>query len=183
MKLKQLTFSFVGTIIRIVIVLVIGLLIYKAGQKAYDFGFRIFAEEPMSPAPGRDVEITIGHDKSTYAVAKMLQEKGVIRDAQLFYVQEKLSDYKGKIQPGFYTLNTSMNAEDILKTLSANAPDEDAEADGGETLPDINVGGSDATVSTNAVLNELPGDIGDPANIEIENPGDSEEPDEEGIQE
>ncbi|NLG02831.1 MAG: endolytic transglycosylase MltG [Clostridia bacterium] len=182
MKFKQLTFSFVGTIIRIVIVVIVGLLIYKAGQKAYDFGYRIFAEEPMSPAPGRDVEITIGHDKGTYTVAKMLQEKGLIRDAKLFYIQEKLSAYKGKIQPGFYTLNTSMSAEDMMKILSENAPDEDADTEE-QTLPDINVDGTDPAVSANETMNVLPGDIGEPEGVDTEGVANSEEAGEEGTQE
>lgn len=132
MKIKQLTFSFIGTVFRIVIIILLILFIYKAGLKAYDFGYRIFAEETMSVEPGRDVEVTITQGKSTMDIGKMLQEKGLIRDAQLFYVQEKLSSYKGKIQPGIYTLNTSMSAEDMLKIMAANAP-EDSENSGAET--------------------------------------------------
>ncbi len=128
MKIKQLTFSFIGTIIRIVIVILLALLIYKAGLKAYDFGFRIFTEEPMSTEPGRDVEVTITQGKGVMDIGKMLQEKGLVRDAQLFFVQEKLSSHKGKIQPGIYTLNTSMSTEDMLKIMSANAPEEDEDS-------------------------------------------------------
>ena len=128
MKIKQLTFSFIGKIFRIVVVSLMVFYIYKAGQKAYDFGFRIFAEEPMSVEPGRDVEVTITQGKGVMDIGKMLQEKGLIRDAQLFFVQEKLSSHKGKIQPGIYTLNTSMLAEDMLKIMSANAPEDEEEA-------------------------------------------------------
>ncbi len=128
MKIKQLTFSFIGTIFRIVVVILLVFFIYKVGQKAYDFGFRIFAEEPMSVEPGRDVEVTITQGKGVMDIGKMLQEKGLIRDAQLFFVQEKLSSHKGKIQPGIYTLNTSMLAEDMLKIMSANAPEDEEEA-------------------------------------------------------
>ena len=78
MKIKQLTFSFIGTVIRIVIIAVAALLIYKAGQKAYDFGYRVFAEEAMSPAPGRDVEVSITQGKGAYDVGKMLEEKGLM---------------------------------------------------------------------------------------------------------
>ena len=132
MKIKQLTFSFIGTIFRIVVVILLVFFIYKAGQKAYDFGFRIFAEEPMSVEPGRDVEVTITQGNGVMDIGDMLQEKGLVRDAQLFFVQEKLSSHKGKIQPGIYTLNTSMSAEDMLKIMAANAP-EDSENSGAET--------------------------------------------------
>ncbi len=134
MKIKQLTFSFIGTVFRIVVVILLILFIYKAGIKAYDFGYRIFAEEPMEAEPGRDVEVTITQGKGAMDIGKMLQEKGLIRDAQLFYVQEKLSSHKGKIQPGIYTLNTSMLAEDMLKIMSADAPEEGEEGeDSGDT--------------------------------------------------
>ncbi len=132
MKIKQLTFSLIGTIFRIVVVIVLVLFIYKAGLKAYDFGYRIFAEEPMSVEPGRDVDVTITQGKSVMDVGKMLQEKGLIKDAQLFYVQEKLSSHKGKIQPGTYTLNTSMSAEDMMKIMAADAPEDGEESDNTE---------------------------------------------------
>ncbi|MDO5574453.1 MAG: endolytic transglycosylase MltG [bacterium] len=132
MKIKQLTFSLIGTIFRIVVVIVLALFIYKAGLKAYDFGYRIFAEEPMSVEPGRDVDVTITQGKSVMDIGKMLQEKGLIKDAQLFYVQEKLSSHKGKIQPGTYTLNTSMSTEDMMKIMAANAPEDGEESDNTE---------------------------------------------------
>ncbi len=148
MKIKQLTFSFIGTVIRIVIIAVAALLIYKAGQKAYDFGYRVFAEEAMSPAPGRDVEVSITQGKSAYDVGKMLEEKGLIRDAQLFMLQEKLSGYKDKMQPGIYTLNTSMTAEDMLKVMSANAPEETEDGGTEESAPVSN----DVSTSDNIVM-------------------------------
>ncbi|HOO27150.1 MAG TPA: endolytic transglycosylase MltG [Lachnospiraceae bacterium] len=130
---KQLTMSFLGTIIRGALLVIAVLVIYKAGMKAYDFGFRIFTEEPMSEAPGRDIEITVSDGDGTKAVSKMLEEKGLIRDAQLFMIQAKLSEYSGDIQPGNYTLNTSMTAEEMLAVLltdeSADAEEETDETD------------------------------------------------------
>ena len=160
-KIKQLTFSFIGTVIRIVIIAVAALLIYKAGQKAYDFGYRVFAEEAMSPAPGRDVEVSITQGKSAYEVGEMLEEKGLIRDAQLFMLQEKLSGYKDKMQPGIYTLNTSMTAEDMLKVMAANAPEETEDGEPEEVAPvSANVSASENIVMpTNAdgvIEGELP---------------------------
>ena len=37
----------------------------------------------------------------------MLQDKGLIRDAGLFRIQELLSENHGKIQPGIYDLSTT----------------------------------------------------------------------------
>lgn len=128
MKVKQLTISFLGTVIRAAVLIMALLFIYKAGLKAYDFGFRIFTEEPMSAEPRRDVEVTITQGDSINDVGTMLEEKGLIRDAQLFFIQKKLSQYTGDIQPGVYTLNTSMTAEEIFAILSKSDSKE------GETL-------------------------------------------------
>lgn len=124
MKIKNIALGFMGFIIRAAILAVAVLAIYKAGQKAYDFGFRIFTEEPMSPEPGRDVAVTIVQGDSTMNVAEMFEEKGLIRDAKLFYVQKLCSVYDNDIQPGFYTLNTSMTAEDMFAVIAGKSDEE-----------------------------------------------------------
>jgi len=139
-KARQLTFSFFGTIFRIAIVALLVLFIVRIGEKAYDFGYRVFAEESMEPAPGRDIEVVITQDKGAYDIGKMLEEKGLIRDAKLFYVQEKLSSYKGKTKPGNYTLNTSMQAEEMLKTISAIEVSEEASTTEETETPDEGAG-------------------------------------------
>ena len=66
----------------------------------------------------------IGGSPLTTALG-ILEEKGLIRDAKLFYFQEVLSAYRGKMQPGFYTLNTSMTANDLMATMAASAEKEE----------------------------------------------------------
>jgi len=127
MNIKDLALMFMGFIVRASIIAIAVLVIFKTGQKAYDFGFRIFTEEAMSPAPGRDVAVTIVKGDSTMDVAKMLEEKGLIRDSNLFFVQKKCSEYDGDIKPGFYTLNTSMTAEEIFATIAEKKDSEDGE--------------------------------------------------------
>ncbi len=130
MNIKNLALGFMGFIVRASILAVAILVIFKTGQKAYDFGFRIFTEEAMSPAPGRDVAVTIVQGDSTMDVGKMLEEKGLIRDSKLFYVQKKCSVYDNDIQPGFYTLNTSMTAEDMFAIIAGRKEGEGEEASG-----------------------------------------------------
>ncbi len=127
MKAKQLTISFLGTVIRAVALILVVLFIYKAGVKAYDFGFRIFTEEPMTAEPGRDIEVTITQGDSDGDVGRMLEEKGLVRDAQLFFIQKLLSQYTGDIQPGVYTLNTSMTAEEMFSILLKDETTEEGE--------------------------------------------------------
>ena len=124
MNVKSIALGFMGFIVRASILAVIILVIFRTGQKAYDFGFRIFTEEAMSPAPGRDVAVTIVQGDSTMDVGKMFEEKGLIRDAKLFYVQKKCSVYDDDIKPGFYTLNTSMTAEDMFAIIAGRKDSE-----------------------------------------------------------
>lgn len=131
-NIKELALSFIGLVIRGVILVFIIMFIYDSGKKAYDFGFRIFTEEAMSPEPGRDVSVTIVQGDSTLDVGKMLEEKGLIRDAYLFYVQKKCSEYDGDIKPGFYTLNTSMTTEDMFAVIAGRS-----DGNGEETEEDV----------------------------------------------
>ena len=55
---------------------------------------------------------------SVYQVGRTLESRGLIRDAKVFVVQEKLSNYSGKIQAGTYILNTSMTTDEMLEILS-----------------------------------------------------------------
>lgn len=126
-NVKLMAMSFIGFVIRGVILIFLIMSIYRAGQKAYEFGFRIFTEEPMSPPPGRDVAITVSNGDSTMDVAESLEEKGLIRDAKLFYIQKKCSEFDGDIKPGFYTLNTSMTADDMFALIAGTKDDDEAE--------------------------------------------------------
>ena len=129
MNIKSIALGFMGFIVRASILAVIILVIFRTGQKAYEFGFRIFTEEAMSPAPGRDVAVTIVQGDSTMDVGKMLEEKGLIRDSKLFYVQKKCSVYDDDIKPGFYTLNTSMTAEDMFAIIAGRKESEEGSED------------------------------------------------------
>lgn len=133
-KVRQLTSSFIGTVIRVAILIIALLVIYKVGIKAYDFGFRIFTEKPMSPEPGRDVDVMITQSDSIKDIGNMLKEKGLIRDADLFVIQELLMRGKGSIEPGSYTLNTSLTPEEMIAILLKHSTDE--EEDGELSAPD-----------------------------------------------
>ncbi len=145
MNIKSIALGFMGFIVRASILAVMILVIFKTGQKAYDFGFRIFTEEAMSPPPGREVAVTIVQGDSTMDVGKMLEEKGLIRDYKLFWVQKKCSVYDDDIKPGFYTLNTSMTAEDMFAIIAGK---KDTEGDSDEDEDELDEGMMPADPST-----------------------------------
>lgn len=164
MNIKTIALGFMGFIVRASVLVILILIIAKTGQKAYDFGFRVFTEEAMSPAPGRDVAVTIVAGDSTMDVGKMLEEKGLIRDSKLFYVQKKCSVYDDDIKPGFYTLNTSMTAEDMFAIIagrkdSEGEEDEDSEDDSGLAPIDPSTQGESALDKASGEWEGTEGDV------------------------
>ena len=157
MNIKNLALGFMGFIVRASILAIAILVIFRTGQKAYEFGFRIFTEEAMSPAPGRDVAVTIVAGDSTMDVGKMLEEKGLIRDYKLFYVQKKCSVYDDDIKPGFYTLNTSMTAEDMFAII-AGRKDTEGESDEDEEDTDDSLMPADPSTEGESALDKVSGE-------------------------
>lgn len=128
MDIKQVIGSIVETIIKVAAVLFLISFVYDAAIKAYDFGFRVFAEEAVTTGEGRIISIYVEPDDSVRDIGKMLEEKGLIRDANLFFVQELLSEHHGKINPGIYDLSTSMKSDEMLAIMAAES-EETEEAD------------------------------------------------------
>ena len=126
MNTKEIVVSVFSVAIKIVIAIVVVMFIYKYAVLAYDYGYRIFGEEPMSTGEGRIVSVTIGSDLSTKEIGQALENKGLIRDANLFVLQEKLSENSGKITAGIYDLSTSMTAEEMISVMSGDIVDIEA---------------------------------------------------------
>ena len=118
--------TLISILIEILLILVLVFVIWGAGRWTYSFGYAIFAEKTVEEEPGTDIQVTITEGQSNRQISKMLEEKGLIRDADPFYVRLMLTDYKKLIQPGTYTLNTSMQSEEMMAVMSGET-DEDEE--------------------------------------------------------
>lgn len=117
---KQVTGTVAGWIAKLVIGIIVIMVIYKLTVSAYDFGYRIFGEEPVSSVE-TNVSVTVLEGKSVMQIGEMLEEKGLIRSAKLFYVQEKVSSYHGDINPGTYKLSPSMTPEEMMAVMSTTS--------------------------------------------------------------
>ena len=102
-----------------VIVIAVGVfIIFTAGSKAYTFGHNIFDEEAVSSeAQARETQVK--------QLAKLLYDKGLVKDKTCFYYQIILSDYKDKFVGGTYTLNTAMTPTEMMKVLAGADTGED----------------------------------------------------------
>lgn len=120
MNAKALIGTVLETIIKVLVIAAAIILTFKAATKAYDFGYRVFADEPVSAAGGRTITVGIAEDADIKDIAKMLEEKGLISDYRLFIVQELLSAKHNKLQSGIYDLSTDMTAAEMLEILSGS---------------------------------------------------------------
>ena len=90
------------------------------GKSAYQFGYDVFNQQAMSPGEGQEVTVVIKEDTSLYKIAKTLQKKGPVKSATVFYVQERLSTYHGKLQAGTYLLSTAYTPNRIMGILAGD---------------------------------------------------------------
>ncbi|MBQ2450185.1 MAG: endolytic transglycosylase MltG [Lachnospiraceae bacterium] len=122
MDVKQLLGAIGAMLFKIILSAAVIIVAFKLAVSAYDFGFHLFADIPVDEVEsGRTVNVTITENQDSMEVAKMLEKKGLIRDAKMFYIQEMLSDYKDMITAGSYELNTAMTVEEMLATICSSA--------------------------------------------------------------
>jgi len=126
MEVNKVIYSVIKIAFSVMLVLIIVYGTVSISMTAYDFGYRVFTESAIEEAPGRDVEVTIDASMSEKELAQMLLDNELVRDANLFYLQLKLSAYTGEIVPGTYTLNTSMTAKEMM-VIMAQAEEETTE--------------------------------------------------------
>lgn len=128
MNLKYVVAATAQIIIKLVLFAFIIMYILRAAMAAYDYGYRVFTEPPMTFGDGRIISVYIEDGSSALDVGEMLQDKGLIRDGRLFMIQELLSEHHDQIQPGVYDLNTNMTAQEMLEVI-AQEPETDEETE------------------------------------------------------
>ena len=118
--MKKVLWHIMCLVLKILLVVLISFGLYHVGTYAFDFGRQIYSEEGMTAAPGKDVAVVVSEGESVKEVAQMLERFGLIRNAYVFMVQERLSRYHGQIQPGNYVLNTSQSGNTMIAILSGH---------------------------------------------------------------
>ncbi len=136
MNAREIVASVFGMAFKIVAAVLIVMFTYKYALLAYDYGYRIFGETPLTSGDGRTVTVTVEEDDDIKTIGKMLENKGLIRDGELFVLQELISDYHGELLPGTYELNTSMTAEQMMEVMST-VPEPVEEEQGNKSLDEV----------------------------------------------
>ena len=126
LKDGQGTLDWIGDVVKVVLIIVVIMFCVTMSHRAYEIGYSFFYEAAVDEkGSGRTVEVTVTDGMTAAQVGKLLQEDGLIKDAEVFSYQERFSSYHGKINPGTYTLSTEMTPSEMIKKLAENAPAED----------------------------------------------------------
>ena len=114
-------------LLRLALLILVVVGIFKVGEYAYTYCYSVVSDTAAEEEPGRDVSVSVTSDMSAGKVAKLLERKGLIKSADVFKIQMKVTGYEDKLQPGEYVLNTSMRPREMLKILAGEETEEDEE--------------------------------------------------------
>nr|MBQ8252236.1 endolytic transglycosylase MltG [Lachnospiraceae bacterium] len=129
MSLKQVLGAILNMVFRLSIACIVVVCVYRAAMYSYHFGYMVFADAAKEASPGRDVSIVVESGDDIMDIGETLERRGLISDAKIFVVQAILLEYKDKIIPGEYTLNTSMKADEMIELMAGVATEESEEDD------------------------------------------------------
>ena len=96
-------------------------ILFMAGQAKhyYDVGYGVFSQESKdAPGTGKAVLFTVEEGVNAARLGEQLEAEGIVESAQLFVIQERVSDYAGKYVPGTYALSSEMTTEEIMRVIS-----------------------------------------------------------------
>ena len=125
MNIKSLALTVIENVVKVVILVFLMMYIFKGVTAAYEFGYKVFADEPVSANNGRIITVAVAEGASVDDVAAMLESKGLIEDQKLFVIQEYLSAYHDEIKPGIYDLSTAMTAAEMIEIMATESTDDD----------------------------------------------------------
>lgn len=114
-------------LLRLALLILVVVGIFKVGEYAYTYCYSVVSDTAAEEEPGRDVSVSVTSDMSAGKVAELLERKGLVKSADVFKIQMKVTGYEDKIQPGKYVLNTSMRPREMLKILAGEETEEDEE--------------------------------------------------------
>ena len=119
MNTKKIVAFVSSSVFKVIVFAAVVMLTVKTAYTAYDYGYRIFQEPPMSTTgEGREVNVSISENMDPREMGEMLLQKGLIRDANLFVLQYHLSEFKKDLLAGEYTLSTAMTVEEMLECMT-----------------------------------------------------------------
>ncbi|SEK79967.1 UPF0755 protein [Butyrivibrio sp. ob235] len=130
MDARGIGLGILDTLVKVLLVIVAVMLISKYASEAYTYGYNIYNQVPVSKYDTRTVSVSITDSMSVGEIAELLENRGIINNSKLFWLQERFSEYHGMIAPGTYELSPSMTPDEIIGIMSASSIAESEEDSG-----------------------------------------------------
>ena len=80
-----------GGVFKIALYICIIVFLIWIGKSTYQFGYDVFNQQAMSPGEGQQVTVVVKEGSSAYDVGRTLKQKGLVKNALAFAVQERMS--------------------------------------------------------------------------------------------
>ena len=125
MKTGSVIGAVLGAIFRVAVAIAAVYIIYRGALLCYDYGYRVFTEPAISAGEGRTVKVAVTEDMSPADIGRLLENKGLVRDGNLFTIQYYLSEYRKDVGPGIFELSTSMTAEEMMAAMVVEKPEDE----------------------------------------------------------
>ena len=117
---KNLGLGLLDTIAKLLLIFLAIMLISKYASVAYNYGYNIYNQVPASQYDTRTVTVSITDSMTVMDIGELLENRGIIKDKYLFWLQERFSECHGMIAAGTYDLSPSQTADEIIGELCAS---------------------------------------------------------------
>ncbi len=144
-SVRSISDFIIGLAWRVLLAAVIVFLLLQGVTRAYSYGHGLLYEHAMEAEPGTDISFVISTGDTRKEIAENLEEAGLIDNRQAFLLQSRL--YKADFEPGEYSLNTSMTAEEIIKYLTEEGA-KNSELKDKKLLDDAGTADEESTAAT-----------------------------------
>ncbi|WP_035767316.1 endolytic transglycosylase MltG [Butyrivibrio sp. NC2002] len=127
MNSRSIGLGVLDTLVKVALIIVAIMFISKYASVAYSYGYNIYNQKPASQYDTRTVSISITDSMSVMDIAELLENRGLVEDKMLFYLQERFSEYHGLIAPGTYELSPSQTADEMIAIMCASSIESEEE--------------------------------------------------------
>lgn len=127
MKAQKVVLSLGLFILRLAIFILIIIGLWRVGEISYMYCYSIVSDVAVEEKPGRDISVTLDGDMTAKDTARLMERKGLVKDAEIFRIQLKLAKYEDKLKKGSYVLNTSMTPKEMMRIMAGEAGETEEE--------------------------------------------------------
>ncbi len=127
MNSRSIGLGVIDTFVKVILIIVAVMIVARYASLAYSYGYNIYNQKPASQYDTRTVSVSITESMSVMDIAELLENRGLIEDKLLFFLQERFSEYHGLIAPGTYELSPSQTPEEMIEIMSASSIESEEE--------------------------------------------------------